>query len=217
MCLNDELSWMNLVRRVRFYLPSGQFYDSDFDCTMGMKEIQKIIGLIASIKEPFSLYYEGKELPNTNEQTLNTLFKDKPYNDIIITHIQIHSKILYQNNDKKQNSTTNKNYKKYTDENKCKYKTNIKKDNNQVNINKDYKNKEGNLIFLFKNYTKKVEKMCDFNNNKEQNNYIKNESTPEINMRKVNPDININYDQNKEKFLKDLSLKIKISGMAKNT
>ena len=97
MDLNDELSWMNLVRRVRFYLPSGQFYDSDFDATMSLKEIKKIIGLIASIKKPFLLFHEEMELPDTNDQTLNTIFKDKPFDEIIIAQIHFPTKSKKKN------------------------------------------------------------------------------------------------------------------------
>ena len=99
MNLNDELEWMNLIRRVRYYLPSGQFFDSDFDATMGMKEIKKIIGLITSIKQPFSLLVDDFELPDTNKETLNSLFKDKPFDELIIAHIHINS----EDNDNKFN------------------------------------------------------------------------------------------------------------------
>ena len=101
--LEDELSWMNVIRRVRFYLPSGQFYDTDFDPEMGMKEIKKIIGLIASIKKPFSLFYENTKLPDTDNETLNSIFKNKPFEEIIIMNIQINSKDI--NGKIKKNST----------------------------------------------------------------------------------------------------------------
>ena len=87
--LEDEFSWMNIIRRVRFYLPSGQFYDTDFDPEMGMKEIKKIIGLIAAIKQPFTLFYENTKLPDTDNNTLNSFFKNKPFDEIIILNIQI--------------------------------------------------------------------------------------------------------------------------------
>ena len=152
MILNDELSWMNLVRRVRFYLPSGQFYDSDFDGTMKIKEIKKIIGLIASIKTPFNLFYEDKELPDNSEETLNSFFKEKSFDEIIIIQILINS------SSKSKNIKSPQQIKKA--ENKTnEIKSNIHKNNN---LKTEINNKENNLKDI--ELEKEIEYICVFQN-----------------------------------------------------
>ena len=205
MILNDELSWMNLVRRIRFYLPSGQFYDSDFDSTMEIKEIKKIIGLIASIKKPFNLFYEDKEIPNNNKETLNQLFKEKSYDEIIIIQIHINSKSKNkegQEQIKKAKNMANEIKTKIYKNNKTKNEIN----NNQHNL-KDIE-KKIKYISVFQNYLKK-KKIDKINSEKKENNYI-NKNKEAQKYPNIYKAVDINNNSNKEDLLKKFSEKIKL-------
>ena len=234
MDLNDELSWMNLVRRVRFYLPSGQFYDSDFDATMGLKEIKKIIGLIASIKKPFLLFHEEMELPDTNDETLNTIFKDKPFDEIIITQIHFQTKSRKKNIKIKYSKPSDqpiiKVPKKINKEpKKSKSKTKEAKNNSNSTSDKNddsesIKSKEDNLLSLFKNYNKnnknkkkKEEESKVDDIDEEEDDDDDNNKKKKKNKSKKSPKKNKkNDDYDKEELLKDLSRKVKKSGILNN-
>lgn len=96
MAFYDELNNFNPIRRVKFYLPSGQLYESDFDANMEFSQIKNIIGQITSITKNFSLFHENMELQEKPGTTLNTLFSNIPQNEKIILHI-----ILKNQNNKK--------------------------------------------------------------------------------------------------------------------
>lgn len=233
MDLNDDLSWMKLVRRVRFYLPSGEFYDSDFDVTMGMKEIKKIIGLIASIKEPFTLFYDKIEIPDTNEETLNSLFKAKPFEEIIT--IQIH--IIPQNKIiKVQKESCNEQRGKkssFYKDNNIKPKVEKKENKKNSKEKKSEKEKDSKMLSTFRKYLKKQQK--DGKNEIEEkadnlNDNYKLNNMKEIPNNKQNINLNIGMIKNssddnnenlyinsrKEQILKSLGHKIKLSGIVKN-
>jgi len=226
--LEDELSWMNVIRRVRFYLPSGQFYDTDFDPEMGMKEIKKIIGLIASIKKPFSLFYENTKLPDTDNETLNSIFKNKPFEEIIIMNIQINSKDI---NGKIKKNSTLKNKGSNIPEEKIQLNNNIKSnlektemDKKIINIQKggantqviessiinsesNFKEKDKELLSIFKSYKNKF---VNINDNKLNKGFqVKNSID---NMNKEN-NKNKNINKNKEECLRNFIHKIKLSGI----
>ena len=219
MFLNDELSWMNLVRRVRFYLPNGQFYDSDFDGVMKIKQIKKIIGLIASIKKPFNLVYENKELPINNEDTLNSIFKEKYFDEIIILQINLKSKSKNKKGSKrikKEKNIKNENKSNINKKNNLK---DIEKENKCVSVFKNYISNRQNAIINNEekeNISNKKQKSDSKNliNRKLNYNNLKEESEGLPNKNKNNIDINNNIS--KAVLLQNLAEKIKLSGIYKN-
>ena len=219
MFLNDELSWMNLVRRVRFYLPNGQFYDSDFDGVMKIKQIKKIIGLIASIKKPFNLVYEDKELPINNEDTLNSLFKEKSFDEIIIIQINLNSKSKNKKGHKrirKEKNTKNENNANIHKKISLK---DIEKENKYISVFKNYINNRQNAIINNEEketILKKKQKSDNKNliNRKLNYNNLKEESEGYRNNNKNNIDFNNNIS--KAVLLQNLAEKIKLSGIYKN-
>ena len=232
MMLEDEFSWMNIIRRVRFYLPSGQFYDTDFDPEMGMKEIKKIIGLIAAIKQPFTLFYENTKLPDTDNNTLNSFFKNKPFDEIIILNIQINSKdtsgkikkkSTFKNkgsNNQEEKIISNNNINSYlekAEKNQIKLKIQKGKTNTKVIDSpfiKDEKilnEKDKEIISIFKNY--KSHLVNNSNNNLNGGFQVKN-SIDNMNKEDKKNKI-IDIDKNKEELLRNFTNQIKLSGIIK--
>jgi len=232
MMIEDELSWMNIIRRVRFYLPSGQFYDTDFDPEMGMKEIKKIIGLIASIKQPFTIFYENTKLPVTDNKTLNSIFKNKSFDEIIILNVQINSK---DTNDKINKNFKFKNKGSNNQEEKIISNNDInsilekeEKDQKKINLQKgktnarviessfinggnNLKEKDKELLSIFKNYKSQI---VNSSNNNLNGGFQAQYSLDNINREEKKNKIK-DKDKNKEDLLRNFTHQIKLSGIIK--
>lgn len=225
MLLEDEFSWMNIIRRIRFYLPSGQFYDTDFDPEMGMKEIKKIIGLIASIKQPFTLFYENTKLPDTDNKTLNSIFKNKSFDEIIVLNVQINSKDTnsrINKNSKFKNKGSNNQVEKIISNNKInsilekeekdQKKINLQKgktnaqviESSFINGGNNLKEKDKELLSIFKNYKSQI---ANSSNNNLNGGFQAQYSIDNINKEDKKNKIKIK-DKNKED-------QIKLSGIIK--
>ena len=66
------------IRKAKFLFPSGKTYTLDFDQNIQMMELKTMIQKAAHLrKNGFSIFSEGKNYTQYNEETFDSLFPDK--------------------------------------------------------------------------------------------------------------------------------------------